>query len=137
MAKSITITKKDFDRLKALIPAEMDPADPDKQVLRDLRGELERAHVVEPNEIDPDIVTMNSQVRIRDVDSGDENEYTIVYPQASDFSKGKISILVPLGTALLGYRKGDIIEWNMPGGIRKIKVVKVLYQPEANGNFSA
>ncbi|MBN1940159.1 MAG: GreA/GreB family elongation factor [Candidatus Aminicenantes bacterium] len=66
-----------------------------------------------------------------------QNEYTIVYPQGADYSKAKISILVPLGTALLGFRKGDIVEWNMPGGIRKIKVVKVLYQPEANGNFSS
>jgi regulator of nucleoside diphosphate kinase len=135
MAKNITITKKDYDRLKILVSVDVDPSDPDKQVLRDLRGELERAVIVEPDKIDPDVVTMNSQVRIRDLDSGEENEYTIVYPEAADFSKGKISVLVPLGTALLGYRKGDVIEWNMPGGVRKIKVEKVLFQPEANGEF--
>lgn len=134
MAKSITLTRTDYDRLKAMVSVDLDPSDPDKRVLRDLRGELDRAIIVDSKDIDPNVVTMNSCVRIRDLDSGEENEYTIVYPQAADFKKGKISILVPLGTALIGYRKGDIIEWNMPGGIRKIKVVSVLSQPEASGD---
>ncbi len=134
MAKNITLTRTDYDRLKAMVSVDLDPSDPDKRVLRDLRGELDRAIIVDSKDIDPNVVTMNSCVRIRDLDSSEENEYTIVYPQAADFKKGKISILVPLGTALIGYRKGDVIEWNMPGGIRKIKVVSVLSQPEASGD---
>ena len=137
MSKNITLTKTDYERLKALVLVDVDPSDPDKNAFPELRAKLDRAVLVDSKDIDPDVVTVNSQVRIQDLDTGEEKEYTRVYPLAADFSRGKISILVPLGTALLGFRKGDVIEWKVPGGIRKFKVKKVLYQPEAAGDFNS
>ncbi|RYD78610.1 MAG: transcription elongation factor GreAB, partial [Verrucomicrobiaceae bacterium] len=78
----------------------------------------------------PDIVTMNSVARVRDLDSDDEMELTLVYPDAADAESGKVSILAPLGTALLGYRAGDTFQWKVPAGVRSFRVEAVLFQPE-------
>jgi regulator of nucleoside diphosphate kinase len=137
MAKKITLTKTDHERLTALVSMEVNPRDPDAEAVRNLRSELERADIVDSEKVPADIVTMNSRVRILDLDTGEEKEYTLVYPLAADFSQGKISVMVPLGTALIGFRKGDIVEWKVPGGMRKFKITKVVYQPEAVGDFNA
>ena len=71
-----------------------------------------------------------------DLDSGEEMTYTLVFPDIADISKNKISILAPIGTALIGYRLGDIIEWKVPAGLRKFKVEEILYQPEAMGDYN-
>jgi Transcription elongation factor, GreA/GreB, C-term len=81
-----------------------------------------------------DAVTMHSRVLVRDLNSGIESSYTPVFPQDADIAQSKISILVPIATVLLGYRGGDEIEWPTPGGRRRLKIVKVLYQPEAAGD---
>ena len=78
---------------------------------------------------------MNSKVCLRDLDTGEELEYTLVFPGDANLEAGKISILAPVGTALIGYRSGDRISWTVPGGIRKLKIIKVLYQPEAAGDY--
>jgi regulator of nucleoside diphosphate kinase len=77
---------------------------------------------------------MNSRVRLLDLDTRIAVEYTLVYPGESDLAKGKISVLAPVGAAMIGYREGDEIEWNVPGGRRRFKVEAVLYQPEAAGD---
>jgi len=77
---------------------------------------------------------MHSRVLVRDLNSGIESSYTPVFPQDADIAQGKISILAPIATALLGYREGDEIEWPTPGGRRRLKIIKVLYQPEAAGD---
>ena len=77
---------------------------------------------------------MHSRVLVRDLNSGIESSYTPVFPQDADIAQSKISILVPIATVLLGYRGGDEIEWPTPGGRRRLKIVKVLYQPEAAGD---
>lgn len=88
--------------------------------------------MVEPDAIPRDVVTMNSEVRVKDLDSGDIKVYTLVFPSQAR-TKNSISILAPIGTAMLGYRVGDVIEWHVPKGIRRLKVLDVLYQPEAAG----
>ncbi|MGB4785506.1 MAG: GreA/GreB family elongation factor, partial [Candidatus Acidiferrum sp.] len=85
-------------------------------------------------DIPADTVTMHSHVRVRDLDTGGESTYTLVFPSDADIAKGKISILAPIATALLGYREGDEIEWPTPGGRRRLNVIRVLYQPEAAGD---
>lgn len=137
MAKNIILTRTDYERLKALVSVDPDPSDPDKKALHELRAEIERAKIVDSKDIDPDVVTVNSRVRIQDLDSGEEKDYTLVYPLSADIVQGKISVLVPLGTALIGFRKGDVVEWKVPGGLRKFKIKKVLYQPEAAGDFNS
>ena len=76
---------------------------------------------------------MNSVVRLRDLDSGETEEYELVYPADADVSLNRISILAPIGTAILGYRLGDVIEWPVPAGLRRFRVDEVLYQPERAG----
>ena len=61
--------------------------------------------------------------------------YSLVFPHSANINQNRISILAPIGTALIGYKIGDIIEWKVPGGLRKLKVEEILYQPEASGNF--
>ena len=96
---------------------------------------MERAEVVAPRDVPTDAVTMNSTVRLRDLGSGKELTYTLVFPNEADVDQGKISILAPIGTAMIGYREGDVIEWEVPSGLRRLKVEEVLYQPEAAGDY--
>lgn len=131
---SIYITEFDLNRLQALIQ-QANPQDRDKHHLQKLSEELEQAEIVSPEEIPNDVITMNSRVRLRDGDTGEEITYTLVFPRNADIQKQKISILAPIGTALIGYRVGDIIEWNVPAGLRRLKVEEILYQPEAAGDY--
>lgn len=103
--------------------------------LEGLSEELDRAHIVAPKDIPPDVVTMNSRVRLSDASKEEDLIYTLVFPRDADAEAGKISILAPIGTAILGYKVGDSIEWPVPLGIRKVKIEEVLYQPEAAGDF--
>ena len=100
-----------------------------------LEEELEWAQIVAPQEILGDVVTMNSQARVKDLDSNEEMVFTLVFPAEADYERGRLSVLAPIGTALLGYRAGDTVEWEVPGGVRRLKIEQVLYQPEAAGNY--
>jgi regulator of nucleoside diphosphate kinase len=100
-----------------------------------LAGELNRAKIVDPHDIPKDVITLNSTAQLVDQETGDEMVYTLVFPEEADVSQGKISILAPIGTAMLGFKEGDIFEWDTPGGKQKIRVVKILFQPEASGDF--
>jgi regulator of nucleoside diphosphate kinase len=74
---------------------------------------------------------MHSTVRVRDVASGRSMVYTLVFPSEADLVQGRLSVLAPVGTALLGFRSGDVVEWPVPGGVRRLQIEKVLFQPEA------
>ncbi len=100
-----------------------------------LEKELYRATLVEPQNIPRDVITMNSKVSVTDIESGEKTTYTLVFPSAANISENKLSILAPLGMALLGYRTDDIVEWRMPSGVRKLRVDGILYQPEAAGDY--
>lgn len=128
----IFVTKVDQQKLLAILARGLFLSAEDRMLLKKLEDELARAHVVNPTEVPPDVVTMNSQVRIQDMETGEEDVYTVVFPGNANYQEGKVSVLAPLGTAILGYRKGDVIEWEMPRGIRRLKIKEILYQPEAN-----
>jgi regulator of nucleoside diphosphate kinase len=100
-----------------------------------LEEELERAETVAPGDVPADVITMRSRVRLRDLDTGGEMVYTLVFPSEANFDDGKISVLAPVGTAMLGYRVGSLIEWEVPSGRRRLKVEELLYQPEAAGDY--
>ena len=85
--------------------------------------------------IPDDVITMRSKVRLKDLVTGQANTYSLVFPTEADFDEGKISILAPIGTAILGYKSGDTIEWSVPSGLRRLKVDEILYQPEAAGDY--
>jgi regulator of nucleoside diphosphate kinase len=132
-ARHILVTDSDMRKLRQLLDLRMGLATHDQHHLEMLARELDLAEVVRAEQIPADAVTMDSHVQIRDLDTGGEMGYTLVFPEDSNIAENKISILAPLGTALLGYREGDAIEWPVPGGVRKIRVEKVVYQPEAAG----
>jgi regulator of nucleoside diphosphate kinase len=100
-----------------------------------LMNELNRAKKVDPEKMPSDVVTMNSVVSLRNIKTNKVTRIQIVYPPQSDISQQKISIFAPVGTALLGYRKGNLVEWNTPSGITQFEILDILYQPEADGKF--
>jgi regulator of nucleoside diphosphate kinase len=132
MKDRIYITEADFERLNRLVEGRRSGAGRDRDYLDVLERELDRADIVEAEAIPHDVVTMNSEVRLKDLDSGDIRIYRLVFPSQAR-SENSISILAPIGTAMLGYCVGDVIEWRVPKGIRRLKVLDVLYQPEAAG----
>ena len=100
-----------------------------------LKHELDRAVIVESEKVPEDVITMNSKVYFQDLDSGEKMVYTLVYPKDANIDKKKISILAPIGTALIGYKEGDVIEWEVPSGLKRIKIKKLIYQPEREGHY--
>jgi len=132
--RAIYVTSNDRKRLEDLLHRPIEDRDHDD--VRELVVELQRASVVPASEIPSDVVTMNSTARLLDLDQGTTLEYTLVYPEDADFAKGRISVLAPIGAAMLGYRVGDEIEWVVPGGLRRLRVLEIVFQPEAAGNFS-
>ena len=133
--KVIYITDTDKKRLKELIREARASGSEHEIYLKKLEGELNRGKVVKSKEIPKDVITMNSKVRLKDLDTQEEMIYWLVFPGDADPDQNKISILAPIGTALIGYRVGDVIEWKVPVGLRKLKVLEVLYQPEAAGDY--
>lgn len=131
----IYITKFDLARLRELLEVGLSFKERDREYLERLQNELDRAHIVEPTAIPHDVVTMNSRVRLTDVETGEEKIYTLVFPSDADIEANKISILAPIGTAILGYRAGDLIEWPVPAGVKTFRIEAVVYQPEAAGRY--
>lgn len=132
-ATRIVVTSRDFERLDNLLASLPAGALPDGSALK---SELDRAEVVEPEQIPPDVVTMNSTVRFKFAESGEEFRLTLVYPKDAQGEPDRVSILAPVGSALLGLAVGDEIEWPMPrGGISTVRVIKVSYQPERAGEL--
>jgi regulator of nucleoside diphosphate kinase len=135
MKNSIHVTSQDKQRLEDLL-AEVEVSDPRKQGdLKALVEELHRAVIVESKDVPGDVITMNSRAEIRDLDSGETVAFTLVFPSEANIDDEKISILAPIGAGMLGYRVNDKFEWKVPDGIRRMKVTKIHYQPEAAGDF--
>jgi regulator of nucleoside diphosphate kinase len=97
----------------------------DQEHMDELRVELDRALVLHPSQLSPTVVTMYAVVRVRDLESGQQQQLTLVNPGEADVRAGRISVLAPLGTALLGYRQGDVVERFMPGGLRRLLIEEV------------
>jgi len=108
----------------------------DRGDLIGLEAELKRAIIVDAKEVPTDVITMNSQADLVDLDTGEKVTFTVVFPRNANVDEGRISVLAPLGAAMLGYRAGDEFEWKVPHGTRQFKVTKILYQPEAAGDYA-
>jgi len=135
--KTIYLTEFDIRRLRGMIQSRMERRDVgrDREYLKDLQKELDRAKIVAPQDIPDNVITMNSRIRLTDMDTGEEEVYTLVFPNDADIDQNKISILAPIGTALIGYQIGDVIEWDVPVGKRRLRIEEILYQPEATGDY--
>jgi len=110
-AKNIVITEADYARLQRLVESSRVFRQRDAKHLDDLEQELERAAIMKSGEVPSDVVTMNSRVKVKDLNSGRVTTYQIVFPGEADIAKNRISVLAPIGTGLLGYSAGTTIEW--------------------------
>ncbi|HSC87967.1 MAG TPA: nucleoside diphosphate kinase regulator [Polyangiaceae bacterium] len=130
----IIISTSDYQRIASLLDAvDFGQYGTHEQ----LWTELDRADLVEPSAMPPDVVSMNSRVRFR-IDGEESREMTLCYPKDVNSSGHFVSVLAPIGSALLGMRVGQEIEWRLPGGrTKKVLIEAVNYQPERAGDFSA
>jgi regulator of nucleoside diphosphate kinase len=134
--RTIYITAHDMQQLKKLLGEEKDRhgyRNGRGEHLKGLETELNRSIHVAAEKVPPDVITMHSKAHLIDLDSGEELVYTLVFPNEADIRHDKISVLAPIGTAMLGYQVGDMFEWPVPDGVRRLQVKDVLYQPEAAG----
>ncbi|AKC86064.1 nucleoside diphosphate kinase regulator [Pseudoxanthomonas suwonensis] len=130
---SLIISSRDLARLEALLDSPVLSRHPAALALMD---ELNRAEVLPPERIPADVVTMHSQVECEDIASGENHVLTLVYPNEADVERGRVSVLAPVGSALLGLSVGQSIDWEVPGGrTLKLRVKSVRYQPEAAGDL--
>jgi regulator of nucleoside diphosphate kinase len=130
--RTIYITELDMKRLLPLVERNRDT----RTDLTSFEAELRRAQVVDSRQVPPDVVTMNSRVRVRDLEDGEETVYTLVFPDQASIEENRISVLAPVGTAMLGQRVGDEVEWEVPAGKVRLQVVEIIFQPEAAGQFN-
>lgn len=133
MENEITLSKIDYWRLNSLILRMLDKKDQDIRELNFLNIEIKRAKKVESRKITPDIVTMDTQLEATFLNSGKTMILSLVYPQNANYKEGLISVLSPLGRALLGCKAGETISFKSPGGIFSVRIDKIIFQPEANG----
>ncbi len=127
---TITMTEKDYLRIQHLLSVQTNLDNEDLEI------ELDRARVISDYEVPHDLVTMNSKIRFEILQSKKEMVITLVYPHEANSEAGMISILAPLGTALIGLRVGQNINWMFPDGETKtLKIQEILYQPEANQDW--
>ncbi len=132
MENRITLSKSDVLRLRVLIRNEQSFSLTEETALDRLQDELDRAYVVAPEDLPDDAVTLESRVLIRDLDTSECSVYTLVCRTRADLSMGELSVLAPLGTALVGYRTGDTVVWGTPNGTRRV-LIEGVKQPNESG----
>ena len=137
LEKRVYVTEQDMARLELIVDSAPQKSDHEKENVRRLSEDLNRASIIDAENVPRDVVTMNSKVCVMDVDSGEEMTFILVFPEAADLSQGKVSVLAPVGSAVLGYRTGDVVEWKVPSGKRRLRIKEVLYQPEAARNMES
>ena len=128
----IHITEPDMECLRKLLKAEKRFDKSGRDDLQNLEAKLDQSQFIAQREVPKDVITLNSKVCLTDLGTGEEMSYTLVLPNEADIDQHKISILAPIGTAMLGYSVGDTFEWKVPGGLRRLEVKEILHQPEAS-----
>ena len=132
----LILNKLDYLRIRKAIDSAKAVGSINPAEAQSLLNELENAIVVEPKEVPSDIVTMNSIVKIRFLNTNKHLEFQIVYPKDANLKENKISIFSPVATALIGYKTNDEVEWIVPAGVTRIRIEEIVYQPEASGDFN-
>lgn len=133
MNSGLFITELDRERLKKIIQDTIEKDQEMNQQIIDLNKELNKAQIVAPQKVPSNVITMNSKVRLH-LDGEDMN-ITLVYPHEADIYENKLSVLSPIGTAILGYTEGSVIRWDVPSGTTEIEIKELLYQPESAGHY--
>ncbi len=119
---ALRVSTVDHQRLTLMVKAALPSPNKGPETLRSLQRELERAEVVAPELLPANVVAMGSRVEIEDLESGEIDTYTLVYPDQADAAQGRLSIFAPIGTAILGFAEGDTFAWKTPGGTRKLRI---------------
>jgi len=132
---TLIVTEADLERLRQVV--DHSGGGRTAEFAEMLDAELTRARVVTPEKVPSDVVTMNSKVVFEDEQTGERREVTLVYPREASSDEGRISVLAPIGSALIGLSVGQSIAWPLPGGrTKKLRIVAIPYQPEASGHFN-
>lgn len=134
--RQIIVTESDRLSLEALLASGFAKAAGPSAHFDDLTAELNRALTVSPDEVPSGVVTMNSRVVLSDLETGEKETYTLVFPHEADIAEGRLSVLAPIGTAILGQHVGDVLKWRVPAGVRRLKIEEIVYQPERESAFN-
>jgi regulator of nucleoside diphosphate kinase len=130
------ISQFDHDRLRLLLARVSSAADRDRVLPHKLRGELDRAMILTPEELPAGVVTMGARIWMQDIESREVEVYTLTFPEQADPEEHRLSVLAPIGNAILGYADGDELAWETPGGIRRIRLPRLLHPREADAHAS-
>jgi regulator of nucleoside diphosphate kinase len=131
--QAVRVTDFDSRRLRSVIEGSRATGLRDADSINLLERQLAHAEITPAERIDPDVVTINSEVRVSDLESLKTIRFRVVFPRAGGTIPGEVSVLAPLGMAVLGRKVGDRVTWQTPGGLRRLRVEQVLYQPEREG----
>jgi regulator of nucleoside diphosphate kinase len=134
-SKKIRVTENDYKKLREAIREAKNNDYRNSVYIQQLEGELDRAEIMPGEHIPEDVITMNSRVLLTDLAEGEPMELALVFPADGGKGAGSVSVLAPIGTAMIGYRVGDEFEWDTPDGKTRLRVEKITYQPEADGKF--
>jgi regulator of nucleoside diphosphate kinase len=136
-ASTLYLTANDHRRIASLLSQSVGSADPRFRAdLGRLNTDLEVATVVEPEAIPADVITINSRVVVEDLDDGDEETWLLTLPNEASVSNQRLSVLSPLGTALLGAREGEVVKWESREASGRVRVMQILFQPESVGLYN-
>ena len=133
--KKIILNRLDYARIKKCISVAQEFRSISEKEAGELLNELNSAEIVDPEAVPSNVVTMNSIVKISFLNNDKQVQFQIVYPDEAHLKANKISIFSPIATALIGYQKGDEIEWIVPAGLTRIRIDEIIYQPEASGHY--
>jgi regulator of nucleoside diphosphate kinase len=134
-ARNVYITQHDAERLQEWLQLTARNNEKDRANLLALKRELDRARLIDSHKVPPDVVTMRSRVRLVDLRTEQASVVTLSFPDDAMQMDGRVSVLAPLGAALLGCRAGQTVRFQVPGGTRTVRVEQILYQPEAAGHY--
>ena len=129
----VRVTEVDSRRLQALIDAALARGGRDGRNVEELERRLLEAEITPATHIGPDVVTMNSEVLVTDLDTGERLGFRVVFPRAAASEARSISVLAPLGMAVLGRKRGEQFTSRVPAGMRRLRVDEIVYQPEREG----
>lgn len=124
ITKPIYISSEDHSRLQRVVNAMLE-GEQGNEPLKQLQAELKRAVVLDPSALPQDVVTLYTKVRLKDLEDGEIDEWILTMPEEADVDKNQLSILAPIGTAIIGLALGDEFDWETPGGVRKLRIESV------------
>jgi regulator of nucleoside diphosphate kinase len=125
IANDVILLKEDFEILNSYVKNQHGMQVNEKENFSKLYGEIKKAQIVDPEDFPSDVVRLGSTVKVKDLETKRDLEITIVLPQQADIKQKKISVLAPIGTALIGFRKGRKVSWNVPAGKKDFKIMEV------------